>query len=51
MMNKPLAAAERQMELEQFMSAVARAPTSALLLDYDGTLALFSADRDDKLSC
>jgi hypothetical protein len=45
MMNKPLAAAEQQIELERFMSTVAAAVTSALLLDYDGTLAPFSADR------
>jgi trehalose-phosphatase len=44
-MNKPLAAAEQQIEVEKFISTVAEAPMSALLLDYDGTLAPFSADR------
>jgi trehalose 6-phosphate phosphatase len=32
-------------EVEQFMSAVAQSPVSALLLDYDGTLAPFCLDR------
>jgi trehalose 6-phosphate phosphatase len=32
-------------ELEQFMKAVARSPVSALLLDYDGTLAPFCLNR------
>ena len=45
MMNKPLAVAERQIELDRFMSTVAQASSSALLLDYDGTLAPFSTDR------
>lgn len=34
-----------QVELEQFLSTVAQAPLSALLLDYDGTMAPFSTDR------
>jgi trehalose 6-phosphate phosphatase len=32
-------------KVEQFMAAVARSPLSALLLDYDGTLAPFCLDR------
>jgi trehalose 6-phosphate phosphatase len=32
-------------EVEQFMNAVARSPVSALLLDYDGTLAPFCLNR------
>lgn len=32
-------------EIEHFMNAVARSPSSALLLDYDGTLAPFCLDR------
>jgi len=32
-------------KVEEFLSQVARAPLSALLLDYDGTLAPFSVDR------
>lgn len=34
-----------QIKIEQFMIGVARAQRSALLLDYDGTLAPFTADR------
>jgi trehalose 6-phosphate phosphatase len=37
--------AERQIELEQFIAKVAASRRSALLLDYDGTLAPFSVDR------
>ena len=33
-------------KLENFLRSVAKAPLSALLLDYDGTLAPFSLDRD-----
>ena len=33
-------------KIEDFLTAVARAPLSALLLDYDGTLAPFSVDRE-----
>jgi trehalose-6-phosphatase len=32
-------------EVEQFMNAVAQSPVSALLLDYDGTLAPFCLNR------
>ncbi len=32
-------------EIEHFMNAVAQSPVSALLLDYDGTLAPFCLDR------
>jgi len=34
-----------QQNIEEFLESVARAPRSALLLDYDGTLAPFSVDR------
>jgi trehalose 6-phosphate phosphatase len=33
-------------KIEEFLRGVAKAPLSALLLDYDGTLAPFSVDRD-----
>lgn len=36
---------DNQVELERFMSAVGCSRLAALLLDYDGTLAPFSADR------
>jgi trehalose 6-phosphate phosphatase len=36
-------------EIEQFIRSVARSTQSALLLDYDGTLAPFSIDRDKAL--
>ena len=36
-------------EVEQFMNAVAQSPVSALLLDYDGTLAPFCINRDQAL--
>ena len=36
-------------EVEQFMSAVERSRVSALLLDYDGTLAPFCLDRQQAL--
>jgi trehalose 6-phosphate phosphatase len=36
-------------EVEQFMNAVAQSPVSALLLDYDGTLAPFCLDRQHAL--
>ena len=35
--------------VEQFMNAVAQSPVSALLLDYDGTLAPFCLDRQRAL--
>jgi trehalose 6-phosphate phosphatase len=35
--------------VEQFMNAVARSPISALLLDYDGTLAPFCLNRQQAL--
>jgi len=38
-----------RMELRDFMNTVAQAPSSALLLDYDGTLAPFSSDRQNAL--
>jgi trehalose 6-phosphate phosphatase len=36
-------------EVEQFMNAVAESPVSALLLDYDGTLAPFCLNRQQAL--
>jgi trehalose 6-phosphate phosphatase len=36
-------------EVEQFMKAVAQSPASALLLDYDGTLAPFCVNREQAL--
>jgi len=36
-------------EVEQFMNAVAQSPGSALLLDYDGTLAPFCLNRQQAL--
>jgi trehalose 6-phosphate phosphatase len=36
-------------QVEQFMNAVAQAPVSALLLDYDGTLAPFCLNRQQAL--
>jgi trehalose 6-phosphate phosphatase len=36
-----------QNDLESFLQSVAQAPRSALLLDYDGTLAPFRVDRDE----
>jgi trehalose-phosphatase len=36
-------------EVEQFMESVAQSPGSALLLDYDGTLAPFCLDRQQAL--
>jgi hypothetical protein len=36
-------------EVEQFMNAVAQSPDSALLLDYDGTLAPFCLNRQQSL--
>jgi len=35
----------RQQNIEEFLESVARAERSVLLLDYDGTLAPFSVDR------
>lgn len=49
MPNESLLADERHSELNDFLSSVAQAPTSALLLDYDGTLAPFSTDRQNAL--
>ena len=39
--------AEDQIEVAQFIEKVAEAEQSALLLDYDGTLAPFSVDRQE----
>lgn len=36
-----------QPNVEEFLDSVAKAPRSALLLDYDGTLAPFSVDRHE----
>lgn len=36
-----------QQNVEEFLDSVAKAPRSALLLDYDGTLAPFSVDRQE----
>ncbi len=38
-----------RIEVEQFMNAVAQSPVSALLLDYDGTLAPFCLNRQQAL--
>jgi trehalose-phosphatase len=38
--------AKDRAKIDQFLKAVAKAPFSALLLDYDGTLAPFSVERD-----
>jgi len=46
---RPLPVAENQIELEQFIRKVAESETSALLLDYDGTLAPFSVNRQEAL--
>jgi trehalose-phosphatase len=40
---------EAQLHVEQIMKAVAKAPQSMLLLDYDGTLAPFRERRDQAL--
>ena len=40
---------EDQLELDQFIAKVAESDCSALLLDYDGTLAPFSIDRQEAL--
>jgi trehalose 6-phosphate phosphatase len=40
---------DRQVEVEEFIGKVAEAEHSALLLDYDGTLAPFSVDRQEAL--
>jgi trehalose 6-phosphate phosphatase len=40
---------EDQLELDQFIAKVAESDRSALLLDYDGTLAPFSIDRQEAL--
>jgi len=37
---------ETQLHIERFLKAVAEAPRSLLLLDYDGTLAPFCEERD-----
>jgi trehalose-phosphatase len=39
----------RHERVEEFLRSVANAPRSALLLDYDGTLAPFSVNRDQAL--
>jgi len=45
MMNRLFPVADYRIELDQFMGEIAQARVSALLLDYDGTLAPFSLDR------
>jgi trehalose-phosphatase len=40
---------ERQLNVERILKAVAKAPQSLLLLDYDGTLAPFREQRDQAL--
>jgi trehalose 6-phosphate phosphatase len=42
---KSLPVVENQIELDQFFSGLAQSNRSALLLDYDGTLAPFSVNR------
>jgi trehalose 6-phosphate phosphatase len=42
-----LSVTENQAELGQFMARVAQSERSALLLDYDGTLAPFAVDRKE----
>jgi trehalose 6-phosphate phosphatase len=44
-----LPAAERQLVLDEFIAKVEDSQHSALLLDYDGTLAPFSVDRQEAL--
>jgi trehalose 6-phosphate phosphatase len=44
-----VALAANSAEVARFMSAVAQSPASALLLDYDGTLAPFCLDRQNAL--
>jgi trehalose 6-phosphate phosphatase len=44
-----LSRAVNPIEVEQFMNAVAQSPVSALLLDYDGTLAPFCLNRQQAL--
>jgi len=44
-----LSRAVNPVEVEQFMNAVAQSPVSALLLDYDGTLAPFCLNRQQAL--
>jgi trehalose 6-phosphate phosphatase len=44
-----LKATQDRIELGQFIAKVARSERSALLLDYDGTLAPFSVDRQEAL--
>lgn len=44
-----LSSAVSPMEVERFMKAVAHSPLSALLLDYDGTLAPFCLNRRQSL--
>jgi trehalose-phosphatase len=44
-----LSRAVNPIEVEQFMNAVAQSPISALLLDYDGTLAPFCLNRQQAL--
>jgi trehalose-phosphatase len=45
----PLPRTVNPIEVEQFMHAVAESPVSALLLDYDGTLAPFCLNRRQAL--
>ena len=49
MRNMGLSRAVNPAEIERFMNAVAQSPVSALLLDYDGTLAPFCLNRDHAL--
>src|ERR1700691_2814668 len=39
----------KPIDVEQFMESVAQSPASALLLDYDGTLAPFCIERQQAL--
>jgi trehalose 6-phosphate phosphatase len=49
MKNMRLSGAANPVEVERFMNAVAHSPVSALLLDYDGTLAPFCLNRQQAL--
>jgi len=49
MRNMGLSRTVNPAEVERFMKAVAQSPASALLLDYDGTLAPFCLNRDQAL--
>jgi len=45
-MSYPRQATPRQVDVDQFWVTVEKSPRSALLLDYDGTLAPFSVNRE-----